>query len=143
MRTHTRKATTLATLFIAIMLCICNGSYAQATNQPKMILKLGTADISGKSTVTTDQVLADPQLLFSDPSCIVVSFTLSFQPHDKDFIGPYVTQGAKLTAKEIDIFRQLKADGVSRTKVFFEDIKAHGPDGQIRSMSPVIFNLVQ
>ena len=85
MRINTKKL--LVPVLLLLCLVLSAGSYAQAMKQPALKLKLGNADISGKSTVTTDQVLADPQLLFSDPSYVVVSFTLSFQPHDKDFIG--------------------------------------------------------
>jgi len=140
----TLKTRVLATLLLASCACVLSvqGYAQQATHNP-LTLKLGTAFITGKKPVSADQVLTYPRLVFTDTSWHIQSFTLSFQPHGKDYIGPFATNGYKLTQKEIDVFTQLKENGPDHTRVFFEDIKAYGPDGQERSLSPVIFNLVK
>ena len=70
----------------------------------------------------------------SAPGWEVVSFTLSLQPKGKDYCGPYITKGSKLTDKEIAVIRKLRDEKVGKVQVFFEEVEAKGPDGVHRKL---------
>ena len=147
MLTLESKSKMLLFMPLALMCTLCLSENSFSQNHPGRngsVIKFANVDFANKNaTVTYEQILANPGFTILAPGYEVLSFTLSFQPKGKDFIGPYTTKGSKLTDKEIEIFKKLRDSGNEKVKVFLEDIKAAGPDKQVRSVSPLIFTIEQ
>jgi len=84
-------------------------------------------------------VVADLKDFDFEAKYTVTFFNLTVQPKRGEPLGPYPVSGP--------LFRQNpdadKAIGKLKPgdKVFLDDIKARGPDGKTRALSPIIFNL--
>ncbi len=72
----------------------------------------------------------------------IISFQFSMKPLGRDYIGPYNAEDRNGTRFTTNSTIQKTMD-MSRPgdKVFIENIKAVGPDGQIRTLAPIILSL--
>ena len=72
----------------------------------------------------------------------ITSFNFSMQPKGKDYVGPY-TAANRGGTRFMNNDQIMKAMNTAKAgdKIFIEDIKAVGPDGQVRTLSPIILNL--
>ena len=73
----------------------------------------------------------------------IISFNFSMLPKGRDFMGPFSAENRTIGTrfsenKEIVKTMQLARPG---DKVFIEMIKAVGPDGQVRTLNPIILSL--
>ena len=85
------KCSISAFLLFICLLCLPTHSFCQS------ILKFANL-ADGQKVTSYDAVLSNPQFLCA-PGWEVLTFTLSFQPKGKEYYGPYVTKGPKLTEK--------------------------------------------
>ncbi|MCW3124211.1 MAG: hypothetical protein JWQ38_3703 [Flavipsychrobacter sp.] len=92
---------------------------ANATNNAQTSAKVMVAGISGNSA-TVDQILANPTLTSSLPDSRVSSFSITLIPKDRFLIGPYKTQGDRITQKALDSLHSVAGKPVN---IVFEDIK--------------------
>lgn len=85
-------------------------------------------------------VLADLPNFDFDARFVVTSFQYSTLPKHSDLIGPYTVTGARWdSSKEV---MQALSRAKPGDKVFIEEIKAKGPDGRIRTLSPITLTLL-
>lgn len=138
------KSKALLLVPFVCMLCFSGNTFSQNKSGKEFpVAKFANIDLNRNPVATYEQVLANPVFTWSLPGYEMLYFSLSFQPKGKDFIGPFTTKGSKLTDKEIEIIKKLRAEGIENVKVFFEDIKAAGPDKQVRNLGSIIFTIEQ
>ncbi len=138
------RMTCFAPLLLVCMLCATGSVFPQdKANRNAPAIRFANVDVSKPSTATYEQVLSDPQFEWNVPGWKILTFTLSFQPKGKDYYGPFPTKGGKLTEKEIAIFKAYRDQGIKTLRVFIEDIKAQGPDTQVRNLGSLIFTIEQ
>jgi gliding motility-associated protein GldM len=72
----------------------------------------------------------------------IISFSFSMQPKGKDYVGPFTAANRSGTRfnDNPNIVAAMKS-AKAGDKVFIEDIKAVGPDGQTRTLNTIILNL--
>ncbi len=139
------RMTRFIALLLVCMLCITSAVLCQG-NAHKMgpMLKLANVPSGNNMVITSyNPVLSDPTIVCTEPGWKVITFTLSFQPVGKDYYGPFITKGPKLTEKETDLLKYFRDQGIQKVKVFIEDIKAQGPDGVVRSFGSILFTIQQ
>lgn len=98
--------------------------------------------------ISKAELLKNPEVTVSlnlpfDLKFEVVTFTLTYSVDNangkgKDLIS-FVANGSKFTPVMIDAINKLPKD----SKIYIEDIKVKGPDGSIRSLSPIIIKLTE
>ncbi len=72
----------------------------------------------------------------------ITSFTFSMQPKGRDYVGPYTaTNRGGTRFSDNPLITKVMATAKAGDKIFIEDIKAVGPDGQTRNLGSMIFNL--
>lgn len=73
----------------------------------------------------------------------IISFTFSTLPKGRDLIGPFNVENRTVGCRFTDKAEVVKAINMLRPgdKVFIEDIKAVGPDGQVRKIGSMLFSL--
>ncbi len=120
-------------LVLLALILIGPGSFAQ--NAWVGVGKIYDTVHRGSMVTTTADLLSNPRLTMSLPGWRVMSFTFSIKPSQNDYIGPIQVKGAEFTPELLKIIRTYS--GVSGS-IYFEDIKAVGPDRKPRSLSSIL-----
>ena len=131
----TRRSTTAARtkmlLFIPVvlvcMLCSSKNVFSQGkTWKSNVYVTLANVpDTSWHANIKSyEPIISNPQLVCSEPSGEITRFTVSFQPKGKDFAGPFVTTGSKLTNNPMVVtwLEKLKASGTEKVRMYIEEI---------------------
>ena len=97
---------------------------------------------SSNSYISKDELLKNSEINVSlnlpfDLKFEVISFSFTYN-EDNNLITKKVT-GNKFTKEIITVIKNLKAE----SKIYFEDIKAKGPDGAIRSLPQILIKLAE
>jgi len=73
----------------------------------------------------------------------IISFNFSMLPKGRDFMGPFSAEGRAVGTRFNANPEIVKTMNLARPgdKVFIEMIKAIGPDGQVRTLNPIILSL--
>jgi len=77
-----------------------------------------------------------------DAKFTIISFTYSAQPKGKDYVGPFEVsnRGGCRFADKAEVVKAMAAARAG-DRIFFDNIKAVGPDGQTRTLNPMLFSL--
>lgn len=105
-----------------------------------------TFNNSSHTFMSKEELLKNPEITVSmnlpfDLKFEVVSFTLTFtvdRGSEKDLIS-LIANGSKFTQQMIDAINKLPKNSI----IYIEDIKVKGPDGSVRSLSPIIIKLME
>lgn len=125
-------------LLLSLLLTIPFLASAQ-TNSPDPCVSFGDfcpASLNAKKKIpTTAEILVIGGLSMTVPGFNVTSYAFSMKPVRGDYFGPYRVSGGQFTTEVREkIARYSGTSGI----IYFEDIKAVGPDRRPRSMASVM-----
>lgn len=125
-------------LLLSLLLTIPFLAPAQ-TNSPDPFVSFGDffpASLNAKKKVpTTADIMVTGGLSMTVPGYNVTSYSFSMKPAEGDYLGPYPVSGG-LFSQEVRE-KIARYSGTAGT-IYFEEIKAAGPDRRQRGMSPII-----
>jgi hypothetical protein len=88
---------------------------------------------------TIDQVLAFPRVVVMNPTCTIAGFSLVIIPKGKDIIGPFKTEGGKLTEDEINLIKKYNTEN---TRIIIEDVRIKYGDKEVKG-NDIIVNIIK
>ena len=128
-----------ATIFLLLIYSLHSIAQGHDAGPYISIGKIGPVFVSGSwdmPVTTTAALLSTPRFTSSTSDYSVISFVFSIKPARGNYIGPIYVNGSEFPEQVIKI---LQTSSGASGSVYFEDIKAVGPDHKPRALNSLIF----
>jgi hypothetical protein len=124
----------LFALFVLCSITVSGQTVANNSGPLALVSNIKVASYKPAPTFTIAQILALPKLVPKPPAVKITGFTMSIAKFNGDQLGPFIAKGADMTPEMINALTAVK--GRSGT-IYFDDIKATGPDGRNRPLHTI------